>query len=108
MATFVCNDPKTSAKKALQRRVDAPEDKSQWGRGHVFGRHKIVEEVESRGQAGDVAEDIGVPGDGRALEAMFRDGIADIFDGEVGRCERVAVRVEQASVLVFGSVDVKG
>lgn len=101
VAALVGDDPETGCEEALQSSVDAPEDESQRGRRHMLGGHEVVEEVESAGEARNVAQDVGVALEGRTLEAVLGDGIADVLDGVVGRRELVAVGVEQSGVLVL-------
>ena len=67
-------------------------------------------QVKGRSEADNVPQNIAVAAESRALEAVLRDGIADILDGEVWRGKVVAIAVNPAAIrfalrLDLGDVD---
>lgn len=94
VSAFVGEDPQAGAEEALDDGVDGPEGGAGGGGGDGGGRHVGVEEVEGRGEAGDVAGDVGETQGGVALEALLGDGADDVAHGVVGELELVAVGVD--------------
>ena len=107
VTALVSNDPETSSEEALEDGVDGPKGSAGEDVGDVLGRDKVMEQGEGAGEAGNVAEDVVVTLEGRALEAVLGDGITDVLDGVVGRGEFVAVGVDELAVgfLFLGDVD---
>lgn len=106
VAALVGNDPEAGAEQALQHRVQRPETRADGRRGDQLRGDEVVEDVEGGGQAGHVAQDVGVALERRSLEAVLGDGVADVLDGEVGHRELVAVGVDHAAKVGLGGVDV--
>lgn len=106
VAALVGNDPEAGAEEALQHRVQRPETGAEGLGGDQLGRDIVVEDVKGGGQAGHVAQDVGVALERRPLEAVLGDGVADVLDGEVGHLELVAVRVDHAAKVGLDGVDV--
>lgn len=102
VTALVGNDPETGAEEALKEGVDAPEDGSNGHEGDVLGSNEVIPHIECGGQAGHVAEDVCPASDGGALEAVLRDGIADVLDGVVGWGELVAIGIDQRAILGLG------
>lgn len=99
VAALVGNDPEASTEETLEDGVQAPESNADGLGGNCLSRHVVVEDVEGGGEANDVADNVAVTLEGRALEAVLGNGIAELLDGEVGRGELVAVCVEQVVIV---------
>lgn len=95
VATLVSKDPEASTEKTLHDSVGSPEHHSRWVRRNVFGCAEGVEEVEGGCQRNDIACNIVKASCGGAFEAVLRNGVAELLDGEVGQLELVAVCVDQ-------------
>jgi len=108
VTAFMSKDPNSCSEETLQDSIDTPEDESGRSRRNGLGRHVVVEQIEGGRKKGNVAEDVPVASKGRAFKAMLGDGITDILDGVIRRCEGVSVSIEQAGVLVFLVVDIEG
>ena len=101
VTALVSQHPKTGTDETLDNGVHGPETRSDGVRRDSLWRHKVVEEIEGGGEAGDVSGDIVEAGRGRPLEAVRRDGISDLLDGVVGHLELVSIPINQPSSLVF-------
>lgn len=106
VATLVSNNPKTSAEETLEDGVDGPETSTGGSGGDVLGSHKVVPDAEGGSKEDNVAKDVSVSLESRALEAVLGDGIVDVLDGEVRDLELVAVGVEHNTILGLGLGDV--
>lgn len=102
VTALVSQNPQTGCDEALNNGVDSPQTRSHRHGGHVLRRHIIVEEVEDSGQNGQVPEHIVQALSGRAMEAVGRDGIPNLLDGEVGKLELVPVGVEHLAAVSLG------
>ena len=58
MTTLVRQDPKTSGRQSLDEGVQSPENGADGGRRNVLGGHKVVEDIEHRGENGDISSNI--------------------------------------------------
>lgn len=94
VSALVGEDPEARAEESLDGGVDCPESGAERRRGDGGGRHVGVEEVESCGEAGNIAGDIVETQGGVALEALLGDGADDVSHGVVGDLEFVAVGVD--------------
>ena len=99
VTALVGDDPETGTEQALHGRVQTPESEASALARDVLGGDKVVEDVKRGGEASNIAQDVGPAADGRSLEAVLGDGIADVLDGVVRGREVVAVRVDQVVVL---------
>jgi hypothetical protein len=106
VTTLMGNDPETGTEKTLKNGVYGPQTSAGRGGWDVFGGHEVVPNAESGGQEDNVAEDISVSLESRALKAVLRDGIVDVLDGKVGDLELVAVCVEHNTILGLGLGDI--
>lgn len=106
VTTLMGDDPETGTEKTLKNGVYGPQTSAGGGGWDVFGGHEVVPNAESGGQEDNVAEDISVSLESRALKAVLRDGIVDVLDGKVGDLELVAVGVEHNTILGLGLGDI--
>lgn len=105
VTALVGQDPNTGTDEALDNGVQGPQGHASRHEGNSLRGDIVVEEVEDGGQDSHVAEDIVQTGDGGAVEAVSRNGIANLLDGEIGDLELVAIRVKHLGpvlVLVRG------
>lgn len=98
VSAFMGNDPEAGAEETLEEGVDSPEGTADVDIGNMLGGVEIVEDGKGGGEVDDVAEDIQVALEGGALEAVLRDGVANVLDGVVGRGELVAVGIDELAV----------
>ena len=98
MSTFMGKDPQTSPKTALNESICSPEHATEGGRGNILRCEEVVEEVERKSERADVASNVAQSTDSRALEAMSRNGIPDLLNGEVRHLKFVAVCIEHLSL----------
>jgi hypothetical protein len=103
VSAFVSQDPESGAEETLDRSVHRPERGAGRGGWYVLGRDEGVEEVECRGETGDVAGDIVQSQSGVALKALLGDGADDISHRVVGELELIAVGVDELCVRSLGS-----
>ena len=57
-----------------------------------------MEEVESGGKGSEIPCNVAEAFGCRPLETMCWDGISDLFDGEVGQVELIAIGIEQLPI----------
>jgi len=94
---LVRQHPQPRPEQALHERIRAPQPEPHRRERHRLRRHVLVEDVEGRCQASYVSGHVGEAARGRPLEAVRRDGIADLLDGVVGDLEFVAVAVDEGA-----------
>ena len=98
VSTLVGQHPQTSTEETLQNGVQGPQGSPGWSGRDVFRRHIGVKEIESGGEGGEIAYDISKTFGSGPGEAMCRDSISDLLDGEIGQVELIAIGVEQLPV----------
>lgn len=94
MTTLVCKNPETGGEESLNHRVDKPQRSADWSAWNVLKSDESVEEVESGGQAGNVASNITQSSNARTLEAMLGNGISNVVDGVIWDLELVAKGIQ--------------
>ncbi len=103
MATLVSEDPKTRCEQALKECIDCPQQATSELGGNVFRSQEKVEEGEDGGEKGDIAGHIRQTARPGTLQAMSRDGVTDLLDGEVWQMELISVCIDHTQVLVLCS-----
>ena len=102
VAALVGQDPDTGSEETLDDGVQSPEDDAGRQQRNGLRGDIVVEEVEDGGENAHVTEDIVQAGGRGTVEAVSRDGITDLLDGEVGDLELVAIGVQHlGSGLLF-------
>ena len=94
MTTFVSQNPETGTEETLDKSVHGPQESADGGRGNVFGRHIVVEDVEGDGQRGKISGNISQSSSRRTLKTVCGNCIADLVDGIVWNLELVAIGIE--------------
>lgn len=101
VTTLVGKDPKTCAKKTLDKGVESPKTCSDWRRCYRLGSDVGVEDVKGGCKGDDISGDIVETGRGRSLKAVCRYGISNLLDGVVWNGKFLAVAINQSSSLVL-------
>ena len=105
VSTFVCQHPQAGSEQALDYSVCRPQTSSTGRVLNRLGRDEVVKDVEGGRQTGHLSGAVAEATKPRPLEAMFRNGIADVLDRIVWNVELVAVRVEENTTLVLQVID---
>jgi hypothetical protein len=99
VTALVGKNPETGTDETLDDSVESPQTPTDTIGGNVLGSDKFVEEVESADESDNVTGNVVEASGSRALEAVLRNGIADVVDGVVGDGELVAVSIDQFLLL---------
>ena len=98
MSTLVREDPKPCSEKSLHKSIDGPQHAAKSCGGDVLGGQEGVEEVECGCERQDIPGYVAQATGSRTFEAMGGNGITDLFDGEVGDLEFVAISVQHLPI----------
>ena len=101
VATLVSEDPETSTKETLDDCVDSPEPSAYWSGRDIFRGDEFVEEQEGDCETGDIPSNIAQTPQARSLEAVLRNCISNIIDGEVWKFELVSVGIKERAVTLL-------
>src|SRR4051794_6337291 len=94
MAALVSKNPDSSSDHTLNDRVQGPEHCTNGGGWDVLRGYVVVEDVEDGAEIQEIASNICKTTSPGSFEAMGRNSITNLFDGEVGDGKLVAICIQ--------------